>query len=56
MLVAGYIRLGNNWQSGAWTGLWAAGILLMIPVANWQAAAPPILDCTKGLGLRPGRL
>jgi hypothetical protein len=50
MLVAGYIRLGNNWRSGAWTGLWLAGILLMIPVANWQPAAPQILDCTKGLG------
>jgi hypothetical protein len=50
VLVAGLVRLGNSWRSGAWTGAWLAGILLMIPVADWQPSAPAVWACSKSQG------
>ena len=47
VLVAGLVRVGSNWRAPAWTGLWLAGILLIIPVGSWAPSAPPVWSCTK---------
>ncbi|HXW46069.1 MAG TPA: hypothetical protein VEL03_14845 [Streptosporangiaceae bacterium] len=51
VLATGLIRL-RGWErrAGALACVWLAGIGLMVPVADWQTAAPVIYACAKGEG------
>lgn len=56
--AAGIARLRRTNWAGRWPIPWIAGLLLMIPIANWQTSAPAVMsgNCWVGSGLHPRRI
>jgi hypothetical protein len=52
VLAAGLVRLRRTGRAAWWVTVWIAGLLLIIPIGNWQTSAPPVMsgNCWKGDG------
>lgn len=52
VLTAGLVGLRRTEGAVGWLAVWMAGLLLMIPIANWQTSAPAVMsgNCWQGNG------
>jgi hypothetical protein len=52
VLVSGLVRLRLTPWACWWAVAWVAGLALMVPIANWQTSAPPVIsgNCWEGSG------